>query len=159
MWTGNHDYPPTRIVCDMDRRWRRPNRQYLRLFFLDEATAFAAGFRPCNQCRRDAKNAFFTAWATAVGEAPDRVRVVDERLGRERGSRPSTAPGDLPAGTMIDIDGTPLLVAGDGIRRWSLDGYGPLRAHPPRAALITPRSTVAVLAAGYPIGIHPSGSS
>jgi hypothetical protein len=38
-----------------------PNR-YTELFFLDEATAFAAGHRPCAECRRERYNAFKDAW-------------------------------------------------------------------------------------------------
>jgi hypothetical protein len=37
---------------------------YTELFFLDGATALAAGHRPCAQCRRDRFNAFRSRLAT-----------------------------------------------------------------------------------------------
>ncbi|TWT58745.1 hypothetical protein KOR42_21310 [Thalassoglobus neptunius] len=45
------------IICETEFRGRRralmePGK-YTELFFLDEATAFASGHRPCGECRRD----------------------------------------------------------------------------------------------------------
>ena len=51
-WSG-----PAWITCVCEfRGWRRrvmATRSWTELFFLDEATAFAAGHRPCFFCRRD----------------------------------------------------------------------------------------------------------
>ena len=50
------------IACRLEFKGRRrspllqPGR-YTELFFLDEATAFAAGHRPCAECRREDYNA------------------------------------------------------------------------------------------------------
>src|SRR6202451_2054834 len=54
------------IVCVLEFRGRKrqvmtPGR-YTELFFLDEATALAAGHRPCAECRRQRFNAFRDAW-------------------------------------------------------------------------------------------------
>ena len=54
------------IVCVLEFRGRKrkvmtPGR-YTELFFLDEATALAAGHRPCAECRRERFNAFRCAW-------------------------------------------------------------------------------------------------
>jgi hypothetical protein len=38
--------------------------RYTELFFLDEAVAFAAGHRPCAECRRERFNAFKDALRT-----------------------------------------------------------------------------------------------
>jgi hypothetical protein len=45
------------IICLLEFKDRRravmTPGQYTELFFLDEATAFAAGHRPCAECQRD----------------------------------------------------------------------------------------------------------
>ena len=60
-WSG-----PAWITCVCEfRGWRRKvmaTRSWTELFFLDEATAFAAGHRPCFFCRRDDANRFRAAW-------------------------------------------------------------------------------------------------
>src|SRR5437879_1969205 len=55
---------------------------YTELFFLDEATALAAGHRPCALCRRERYNAFRDAWH--VGETRPSAIAIDERLHTER---------------------------------------------------------------------------
>src|SRR5919204_6549006 len=57
------------LVCVLDLKGRKrrvmtPGR-YTELFFLDEATALAAGHRPCAECRRARFLAFCSAWGTA----------------------------------------------------------------------------------------------
>ena len=66
------------IVCVLEFRGRKrqvmtPGR-YTELFFLDEATALAAGHRRCAECRHARFLAFCNAWktaqpVTAIGEA------------------------------------------------------------------------------------------
>ena len=61
------------------------------------------------------------------------------------------APADLPDGTFV-LDGGPRTRARPRPGRmhaWSPDGYGPARAAPTDAIVLTPAPTVAVLAAGY----------
>ena len=76
---------------------------YTELFFLDEATALAAGHRPCALCRREAYNRFRTAWISAgLGEDPrapemDRVLHGARVSPRRRDKVTSSAPmSDLP---------------------------------------------------------------
>jgi hypothetical protein len=47
------------ICCVLDFKSRR------REFFLDEPTAFAAGHRPCSECRRKDAEAFAEKWCEA----------------------------------------------------------------------------------------------
>src|SRR6478736_8868570 len=55
------------IACRLEFRGRRraalmqPGR-YTELFFLDEATALAAGHRPCAECRRPDYDRFVARW-------------------------------------------------------------------------------------------------
>jgi hypothetical protein len=62
---------------------------------------------------------------------------------------------------MVDLEGRPLLVLGNELLAWHPGGYGERR---PRQAdvevtVITPRTTVATLAAGYEPVLHPSAGS
>ena len=61
-------------------------RHYTELFFLDEATALAAGHRPCAECRREDFQRFQVAWRDAVGAeiaaAANRSRPPNRRAAR-----------------------------------------------------------------------------
>src|SRR5262249_34668818 len=53
------------ICCGLDCKSRRRDvwgRFYTELFFLDEPTAFAAGHRPCFECRRKDAQLFAETW-------------------------------------------------------------------------------------------------
>lgn len=159
------------ICCVLSFKGRRrqlmqPNR-YTELFFLDEATALSAGHRPCFECRRADAARFAELWAEAQG-APDRpsAPAMDLVLHRERlgpGREKATFEADvadLPAGTFLRLtaDPTPYVLVPDGLLPWSLSGYGELQPAPrsPRVQVLTPRSIVAVLSAGYRPMLHPS---
>jgi hypothetical protein len=128
------------------------------LFFLDEATALAAGHRPCFECRRAEARAFAEAWPAGLGlPAPPRAAEMDARLHAERlASQTAVAPGTLPPGAMAADAGGPFLVTEGGARRWSFEGYGPPEAPPPTARPLTPPATVAALRAGYAPQTHSS---
>ena len=85
-------------VCEF-RGWRRKvmgGRSWTELFFLDEATAFAAGHRPCFFCRRDDANRFRAAWEEGNGVANIRAREMDAVLHRERLDRGKKRLHPLP---------------------------------------------------------------
>lgn len=156
------------ICCVLDwkgaRRDPMPPRRWTALFFLDEATALAAGHRPCAYCRRGAYTAFAEAWRSALGlEAPPRAAAMDAVLHAERVEprtrRQRTHParvGQLPAGAMVRLDGQPALVTDRGLRSWSFDGYGPPVEVSGQVEVLTPPATVAALLAGYRPILHPS---
>lgn len=131
---------------------------YTELFFLDEATALAAGHRPCFECRRAAARAFAAAW----GDPPPRAGAMDVVLHRERRRPWQDVPlGTLPQGTIVAFDGGFHLCTGLGLRRWDFTGYGPAcPTDPARPVLaVTPPGIRAVLAAGYRPDLHPSASA
>jgi hypothetical protein len=151
-------------VCEFRGRRRKVmgGRSWTELFFLDEATALAAGHRPCFYCRRDDANRFRAAW-----EKGNRVRDVhapdmDEVLHRERlngrGKRLhelTAAIEVLPDGAMVRDDaGSYLMVRGRPLR-WSFDGYGEA-GFISNATLLTPPSTLRALGAGYRPVLHES---
>jgi len=151
------------IACRLEFKGRHrshpmPPGRYTGLFFLDEATAFAAGHRPCAECRREDYNRFMAL----VGET--RADDLDERLHAERlGAQRAEAADELPHGTFVLVEGEPWLVLGDKILRWTPGGYAELRARP-RAGVtvITPATTLDVLRAGWAGAVpflHPSSRS
>jgi hypothetical protein len=137
------------IACRLAFRgwYRTPVPQpgkYTALFLLDDATAFAAGHRPCALCRReDYVRVLSLLGARGADE-------LDELLARERsGDRPVVEPASLPDGALVLADAEPHLVLGGTLRHWSTGGYGPAVPPPASAELITPRSLVRVLQAGW----------
>ena len=148
------------IACLLDFKGRRRTPMtpglYTELFFLDEATALAAGHRPCAECRRPAFEAFRRAWAAASGTAPPRAPEMDrvlhaERLDGQGGKRRHEAVlEELPDGAMVERDGAAWLVEGGRLLRWTPAGYAEAVPHAPGPALLlTPPATVAVLREGY----------
>jgi hypothetical protein len=146
------------IACRLEfRGWRRgpllqPGR-FTELFFLDEATALAAGHRPCSLCRRGDYDRLSGLWRELhpgqVGaDAIDR-QLHDERLDpRTHGRRlHRSSLESLPDGAFVLDEGVPHLVLGPTLRRWTPSGYA---APTPRAGMrsvesITPPSLIKLL--------------
>ena len=161
------------LICRLEFRGRHravmTPRRYTELFFFDEATAIAAGHRPCYECRRDAFHAWQQAWKVAAElAAPPPARVMDDQLHRERVDPKSRAPrrwtaplGALPDGAFIELDGVAHLVLDAAPRRWSWRGYGPAAAldSGKTVTVLTPRASVRVLEAGYRPWLHPSAGA
>jgi hypothetical protein len=150
------------IACRLEfRGWHRsPLMQpgkFTELFFLDEATAFAAGHRPCALCRREDYVRLLEIVGAAGADEID-ARLHDERLA----ARDRAALADLPDGAFVLVDDEPWLVLGAGLLRWTPAGYTDRVARPNgAAAVITPPSLVSVLARGWdpvvPL-LHPSSA-
>ena len=161
------------IACRLEFRGRhrailQPNT-WTELFFLDEATALAAGHRPCAECRNADYHAFRDAWARVHGGHPraddiDRV-LHGERLdplvrGAKR-TRPARCR-DLPDGAMAAVDGEAHLILAGELLIWTPFGYAGTcveHAARPTVDLLTPPSTVDAIRAGYRPSIHPSASA
>ena len=159
---------PAWLTCVCEFRGRRRKvmggRSWTELFFLDEATALAAGHRPCFYCRRDDANRFRAAWQTGNGVADVLAPDIDAVLHRERfASRRKLHPlpmpmKKLPDGAMVEAgEGSYLIVAGKPLR-WSFAGYRKAGEPLGEAMLITPPSTLRALAAGFQPVLHPSAS-
>jgi len=131
---------------------------YSELFFLDEATALAAGHRPCFECRRADARAFAAAWGPPVPRASAMDRVLHaERLG-ERERLPLAA---LPARAIFAAAGAFHLRTEAGALAWSFAGYrpGPGFAADALVEAVTPRHVRAALARGYRPALHPSAEA
>ena len=158
------------IVCALDFKGRKrvvmSPGLYTELFFLDEATAFAAGHRPCAECRRDRFNAFRRAWLAVHGVLPTApqidARLHAERIGSDQKQQRFVAKlADLPDGVFVrrdDWGGHEFLLWHDALLLWTPGGYTERREFL-RAAeveVLTPASTVSVIRAGYVPDVHPS---
>ena len=152
-------------VCEF-RGWRRKvmgTRSWTELFFLDEATAFAAGHRPCFFCRRDDANRFRAAWEQGNGVIDVLAREMDAVLHRERldsGSKrlhPLPLPLEkLPDGAMLQAVAESYLIVQGRALSWSPAGYRETRDTIDDAMLLTPPSALRALSAGYRPVLHPS---
>ncbi|HTR30986.1 MAG TPA: hypothetical protein VMH27_17065 [Puia sp.] len=177
-WTGNrgviHDghrnivRPFKRkawLICLLEFKGRQrqvmtPNR-WTELFFLDEATAFSAGHRPCAECRRQAFNRFKHCWISGNPEFgfTDKTPIwkIDDVLHKERINRSAkkvTYTGSvdhLPAGVFVLYRGEPYLFAGGLFLRWTPEGYddGVAVSGVNGVEILTPRSVVKAFRAGY----------
>ena len=157
------------IICLLEFKGRRhpimkPGR-YTDLFFLDEATALAAGHRPCAECQRGRFNLFREYWAQANPEITCTVRplatAIDDILNDERiGSRKfCTSLAGLPNGTFLTNGGsTAYLVLKGELLRWTPGGYEKVNIAVINfpAMILTPPSIVRALIEGYPVDINPS---
>jgi hypothetical protein len=145
--------------------------RYTELFFLDEATALAAGHRPCRECRRADHERFRQAWLrgnASLGLPPDvSIDAIDRVLHAERvgpgGAKVTFTArlGDLPEGVFVARGDTALLVAGGALGEWSPGGYRrrlPLNRGAD-VTVLTPRSIVRAITAGYAPAVHPSARS
>jgi hypothetical protein len=134
---------------------------YTELFFLDEVTAFAAGHRPCFECRRrDAEN--FAALFSGNGKRA-RAAAMDRLLHGERLDGKSKRMhrrklDTLPDGAMIRFGSEAFAVRGRRLLRWTPSGYAGAKSRPRGidVDILTPPAIVAVLKAGYAPLWHPS---
>ena len=154
------------ICCTLDWKGiRRPvmtGRSWTELFFLDEATAFAAGHRPCALCRRADYDRFRLAWALTHetdARAPDidaalhATRIAPDKRSQQRWHAPLA---ELPLGTFILLGDRPYLVGHDFLHAFSPDGYQRATSKTKGAEVIvlTPAPLVSVLRAGYNPTLH-----
>ncbi len=157
------------ITCALQFKGRHQEQwrpgHYTFLFFHDEAVSFAAGHRPCAECRRPSYNAYRAAWAAGLGvevpSAPEmNRRLHEERIvaGTHRRRLHELPWRGLPDGTFVVVDNLPAVVVGDHLAEWTSEGYGARRARPRQgtARVLTPPSTVAGLRAGYDVQIDNS---
>ena len=163
------------LACRLQfRGWHRgplmqPGR-FTELFFLDEATSFAAGHRPCALCRREDYNRLTTIWRDLhpgqVGADAIDAQLHAERLDplTRRQRHHDAKLDDLPDGAFVLHDDAPYLVLGGHLLRWAVAGYSTRIARPAddHARLITPPSLLAILRDGAPRSVpflHPSAQA
>jgi hypothetical protein len=152
------------ICCRLD--FKNRHRQvwgdsYSELFFLDEVTAFAAGHRPCFECRRQDAERFAALFARgrvrARATAMDRVLHAERLAGKAKRLHRRNIDR-LSDGAMIAMGDEAFAVRGKHLLPWTPSGYAAPRPRPrgTEVDLLTPPSIVAVLERGYAPLWHPS---
>ena len=152
------------ICCVLDFKGRQRDvwgRYYTELFFLDEVTAFAAGHRPCFECRRKDAEQFAALFSGAKrrASAPGMDDVLHSERLAGKAKRLHRRPIDaLPDGAMIAIGDDAFAVRGNRLLRWQPTGYVDAKARPRGIAVdaLTPPSILSVLSRGYSPRWHPS---
>jgi hypothetical protein len=133
---------------------------YTALFFLDEATGLAAGHRPCSECRHDRYQAFRSVWPAGPLPAADLdIQLHAERMNLDGSKRVFEASlDDLPDGVIVTLVGQACLLWKGRLLAWSPAGYRDRLPSPKggRVAILTPRSTVEAIRAGYVPKVHAS---
>jgi len=146
------------IICLVEFKDRRRTlmtpAQYTELFFLDEATALAAGHRPCAECRRERFNAYRAAIAGVHGallsaDQLDAQLDLERRVGNTQ--RRHRVPGaEVPDGAMVAVGDVAYLVLGRQLLAWTSSGYGDAISMPAgEVQLLTPPLTLNALRGGY----------
>ncbi len=143
---------------------------YSELFFLDEATSFAAGHRPCAYCQRGRFKAFKAAWLSSnamVAESTTAsIATIDNKLHEDRairggGKRTFEATvADLPMGAMFAFELAAYLVTSRGCLPWSFGGYGsPVDFGASRlVTVLTPQSVVRTFESAFTPRVHSSAT-
>lgn len=153
------------ITCKLEFNGRKrkvmaPHR-YTELFFLDEATSFAAGHRPCFECRREDFRKFKSYWLKGNPEyhfdEKTSIKKIDDILHKERIKRDRSKVTyeeniiSIPDGSFILINENAYLVFNKKMYLWSPFGYDKAISLPGenKITVLTPRSIVNMFRAGY----------
>ena len=155
------------ISCRLEFRGRRrtggpmPPGRYTGLFFLDDATALAAGHRPCAECRNADYRGFLGLAGASGADGLDR-ELHTERIGEGVAGRRlhERRLEELADGAFVLFDGAPHLVVGNALLRWTPGGYADRHRRPRgHVAVVTPPTSLRVLASGWSGSVpllHPS---
>lgn len=145
------------ICCKLefnDRHRKVWGNGYTELFFLDDVTAFAAGHRPCFECRRKDAERFALLFSgkkqRASAAAMDQILHAERLDGKAKRSHRAKLD-TLPDGAMISLDGQAFAVQGNRLLCWAPGGYSQSRSRPDgiEVDVLTPQSIVTVLRRGY----------
>lgn len=164
------------VTCRLNYKGKRreifSDGGYSELFFLDEATAFSAGHRPCAECRNPRYKEFKAAWCASNPQYSEgkftAVAVIDKYLHRERAIRGGGKVtythrlADLPPGTMVQIEGSPFLVWAGRLFPWTHYGYQQSESilnSPTDVAVLTPKSIVSCYRQGFKPQVHETANS
>jgi len=156
------------VICALShkgiKRELMAQGKYTELFFLDEATALAAGHRPCNDCLKEKYADFKQRWLdtnsneTSVSTMAD-INRINQKERYFRGSKVTYIANmqSLPDATFIEYEDQYFLIKGGYKYLWSFDGYtGRTELISCDVTVLTPKSFVAVLAVGYQPDLHSS---
>ena len=156
------------ISCVLEFKGRQrelmAERSYTELFFLDEATALAAGHRPCYECRYPDAKRFREAlvrsgvfhYRPKASDLSDAIAGEIQSVLKGKSEREQINVAQLPNGAMFTTGATAYLKWNDQAHAWSFSGYGDPQALPAQGVRPTPHITCQALAHGYVPQLHPS---
>lgn len=156
------------ITCVLDFKDRRRTLMsdglYTELFFLDEATALAAGHRPCYECRYPDAKRFREAlvrsgvfhYRPKASDLSDAIAGEIQAVLKGKSEREVVAITDLPDGAMFTTGSIAYLKWQDRAHAWRFGGYGTPSELPETAVRLTPHITCQALTHGYTPALHPS---
>lgn len=144
--------------------------RYTSLFFLDEATAYSAGHRPCFSCQPERFYQFKDSWAKTNARyynlSNPTMANIDRVLHRERITRKHEKVTytdnalNVARGAFVEYEGKILLKWGEGNRfhEWTAAGYVSSITLPnsKQVTVLTPRSIVKMFKNGFVTGVHES---
>ena len=158
------------ITCQLEFKGRERTvmtpGHWTELFFLDEATAFAAGHRPCFECRKIDALKFKSCWIAGNPShnfnAKTSINRIDEVLHLERIDAKNEKvlhqriSSQIPDGTFVLLGNDPYLFHHRKLYRWTPFGYENGQAAPETTmlAILTPFSVVNAFSAGYVPQMH-----
>jgi hypothetical protein len=149
------------ITCALQFKGRKrtvmsPNR-WTELFFLDEATAFAAGHRPCFECRKEDAKRFKSFWIQGNPQykftMKTSIKEIDEVIHRERIDSKKKkvlhqcTAANIPEGTFVLVNDGPYLFSKGRLRQWT--PFGSIVMPEGSLTVLTPTSVVNSFRAGY----------
>jgi hypothetical protein len=163
------------ITCVLEYKGKRrelmtPNR-WTELFFLDEATAFAAGHRPCGFCRHADFKRFKQFWLQANGKKYGlsenvKMDVIDNCIHKERLDKNNLQKtfaavlNTLPGGVFVKLhdNAEAYLWYRQQLYQWNFGGYQKITVVDTNQAVqvLTPASYVEVFRLGYEVQVDVS---
>lgn len=159
------------VTCQLEFKGRKrelmAKGKYTELFFLDEATAFSAGHRPCAECRRTRYNEFKTKWLEAnqslLLDNSTSIANIDKIIHQDRINKKQKVTYQdkmnlLPKGTMIEIDSIEYLIWNNNVFKWTFQGYEATNIHitDTHVTILTPKSYVEMFKKGFIPAVHIS---
>ena len=159
------------VTCQLEFKGRKrelmAKGRYTELFFLDEATAFSAGHRPCAECRRTRYNEFKEKWLEAnqslLLDNSTSIANIDKIIHRDRINKKQKVTYQdkmhlLPKGTMIEINSIQYLIWNNKVFKWTFEGYEPTNINITNndVTILTPKSYVEMFKKGFTPTVHSS---
>jgi len=159
------------VTCQLEFKGRKrelmAKGKYTELFFLDEATVFSAGHRPCAECRRTRYNEFKTKWLEAnqslLLDNSTSIANIDKIIHQDRINKKQKVTYQdkmnlLPNGTMIQINNIEYLIWNHKIFKWTFEGYEPTKINITNndVIVLTPKSYVEMFKKGFTPTVHIS---
>jgi len=159
------------VTCRLEFKGRKrklmSKGKYTELFFLDEATAFSAGHRPCAECRRQRYNEFKEKWLEAnqhlLIENSTNIANIDKIIHQDRIEKKQKVTYQnkmnlLPNGTIIEIDNKIYIIWNNKIFKWTFEGYESTDINMTNdiVTVLTPKSYVEMFKKGFVPSIHIS---